>query len=531
MQVQKEEARAFVAQGFAALKAGRLADAEALARRAIGADPSRPDAHFLVGLLALENKDWRTAIAAFGSVTRLNPLDRAAFAHLALVFQRVGHFDRADGALAHALAGDAAAVDADTADLIGSVLTQFGRHREAERWHRKAHDAAPDRADFAINVASASLFLGHEGDAVRVLAPVVEAGDAPQAEWLLSTMRRADGRARADRLMARARSAASAQAKSFLAYAAGKEYEDRALWREAFAAFDMGARAKRSFTAFDEAAEIALFAQLPRAFNAAWAARAGAGADDPAPIFIVGQPRTGTTLAERIIASHSMVEAAGELQQFGLCARRLARQGADAGAPGAAAWADIEPRALGEAYLAAVRPMRGDKPRFIDKLPRNFLYTPLIAKALPRAKIIHLTRDPMDACFASYKQLFAEAYPHSYDQGEMARHYCRYARLMDHWREILPGAVLDLSYEALVADVEGETRRILEFLGLPFEAACLRFHDLAAPVATASAAQVREPAHSRSVGRAARYGGDLAPMRQILAAAGLISPVVEKPDH
>lgn len=529
MQDPNEQARGFVAQGFEALKGGRIGEAEALARRALGAEPSRPDAHFLVGLLALEKKDWRTAIAAFGSVTRLNPADRGALAHLAQLFQRVGHFERADEALAQALAGGDA--DPETADLIGLVLTQFGRHLEAGDWHRKAYAAAPLRADFAINHATASMFLGREAEAAAALDPFIEAEGLPQAEWLFSTLRRARGRTRADRLMARAQGAANAQAKAFYAYAAGKEFEDGALWHEAFTAFDVGARAKRSVTSFDENAEIALFEQLPCVFDAAWAARAGEGDADPAPFFIIGQPRTGTTLVERILASHSMVEAAGELQQFGLSVRRLARQGVETGATGIAAWASVDPRALGARYLSAVKPMRGARPRFIDKLPRNFLHTPLIAKSLPNARIVHLTRDPMDACFASYKQLFAEAYPHSYDQEEMARHYCRYARLMDHWRKVLPGAFLDVSYERLVTDLEGETRRLLGYLGLPFEAACLRFQDLDAPVATASAVQVREAVHQRSVGRWRRNEADLAPMRRILSAEGHTLAVVAQKER
>jgi tetratricopeptide (TPR) repeat protein len=524
MQDPKEAARAHAARGFAALKAERFAEAEAAARAALSADPARPEAHFLVGLLASERKDWRTAIAAFGSVTKINPADRGAFAHLAQLLQRAGHFDRADAALARALEGEVA--DPETSDLIGAVLTLFGRHREAEGWRRRAFEAAPLRADFAVNLASANIFLGRDAAAATVLGPFIKEEGLPQAEWLYSTLRRAQDRARADRLFVRAGRASAPQARAFLAYAAGKEFEDCENWADAFAAFDLGARAKRSIVEVDEAAEDAFFRALTAAFDARWAARAAPGHEDPSPIFIIGQPRTGTTLAERIVASHSMVEAAGELQQFGLCVRRLSGAPADP-----ESWKGIDPRTLGEAYLSAAAPMRKGKARFIDKLPRNFIHLPLIAGALPRAKIIHLTRDPLDACFASYKQLFAEAYPHSYEQEEMARHFVRYAALMNHWRALLPGGFLDVSYERLAADTQAQARRLIAFLELPWEDACLRFHELDAPVATASAVQVREAAHGRSVGRAARYGEDLAPMRQILAAAGLISPVVETPDH
>ena len=517
-------ARAKTAEGFSAFKDGRFPEAEAAARAALAADPARPEAHFLVGLLAIERKDWRTSIAAFGSVTKLNPSDRAAWAQLALLFQRVGHFDRADEALARAL--EDAPSNPETADLIGTVLTQFGRHREAAAWHRKAFDAEPHRADFAVNCASACIFLGREAEAAAALDRFIEAEGVPQAEWLYSTLKRARNRTRADRLAARAGVAPSAQAGAFLAYAAGKEYEDCELWEEAYSSFESGARAKRSALAFDEEAEIAFFNAMASQFTKAWFDERKTGVDDPSPIFIVGQPRTGTTLVERIIASHSAIESAGELQQFGLAIRR-----ASGDAASVEAWSRADPRAIGEAYLRSVAPMRGASLRFIDKLPRNFLYAPMIAAALPRAKIIHLTRDPLDACFASFKQLFAEAYPHSYEQEEMARHYGRYARMMERWRTIAPGAFLDVSYEKLVDDFETEARRMVAYLDLPWEDQCLRFHELDAPVATASAVQVREAAHGRSVGRALKYGHKLAPMQGILAAEGLLRPVVAESEH
>jgi LPS sulfotransferase NodH len=237
----------------------------------------------------------------------------------------------------------------------------------------------------------------------------------------------------------------------------------------------------------------------------------------------VGQPRTGSTLVERIITSHSAVHSAGELQQFRLSIRRLtAIAGRERLSPAiVAAAANLDPRQLGEAYLHAVRTLRGSTPRFVDKLPNNFLFLPLIAKALPNASIVHVTRAPMDACFASFKQLFADAYAHSYDQQEMARHFLRYHRLMEAWRACLGNRLIEVSYEALVSDVEPQTRRLVHALGLPWEDACLAFHRQDGAVSTASAVQVRTPAHTRSVGRWRRYETHLGPMRAALAAGGL----------
>jgi hypothetical protein len=237
----------------------------------------------------------------------------------------------------------------------------------------------------------------------------------------------------------------------------------------------------------------------------------------------VGQPRTGTTLVERVITSHSRVHSAGELKQFGQCVRRLAdyREPRRHSAKLATMAAGIDGETLGKAYLATTAKMRGDLPRFVDKLPPNYLYIPLILKALPNAKIVHVTRDPMDACFASFKQLFADAYPHSYDQEEMARHHARYYHLVTRWRERFPGRFLDIAYEDTAADLEPNARLLTEFLELPWEDACLHFHQQAAAVTTASAVQVRQPAHTRSIGRWRRYEKQLEPMGRALEAAGV----------
>jgi hypothetical protein len=157
----------------------------------------------------------------------------------------------------------------------------------------------------------------------------------------------------------------------------------------------------------------------------------------------------------------------------------------------------------------------------VDKLPQNYLMIPLILAALPNARIIHLVRDPMDACFASYKQLFADAYLHSYDQREMARHHVRYRALMDCWRERFPGRFFDISYEDTARDLEPHARALVDYLGLPWEDACLEFHTQDTAVSTASAVQVREPAHTRSIGRWRQYETQLQPMLEELQKAGL----------
>lgn len=507
--------------GFAALQEGRPRDAALICKKAIAAAPNLPEAHFLVGLVALDLDDKKTAVRAFGTVTKIDGSHAAAWVQLARLFMRIGQPARAEKALAAAVR--AGVNDAPVADIAGVVASLLGDQKQAKRWYQLACRKAPDNNEYAVNLATALMFLGETEAAQSVLEKLLKRNDrVAQAHWLLSSIVKATSPERAEDLAARA-TAASPQSAAFLGYAAGKEFEDCGEWDKAFAAFDVGARAKRSLVDYDEAGEERLFAALQKVFSPDWAAAKRQGAEDPAPIFVIGQPRTGTTLIERIITSHSMAESAGELQQFRLSVRRLSRDGGDKAMDECVRdWATIDPKALGEEYLRASATMRSGAARFVDKLPGNYLYLPLILTALPNARIVHLTRDPMDSCFASFKQLFADAYFHSYDQGEMARHHGRYRRLMDHWRRLFPGRFLDVSYEESVADIEAQARRLIGFLGLPWEDACLRFYERDASVATASAVQVRERPHTRSVGRWRRYERHLEPMRAALAAAGVI---------
>jgi tetratricopeptide (TPR) repeat protein len=345
--------------------------------------------------------------------------------------------------------------------------------------------------------------------------------DSPQAHWSLSASGKSEDRAHIDQMLElTAQKGNHPRSLAFYYYAIGKEYEDLQEWDQAFEAFRKGAEQRRMTVEFDEKAEIEMFEFLSRRFSADWLTDGEPGHDSHAPIFVLGQPRSGTTLIERIISSHSQVHSAGELQQFGLAIRRLSNyqdpRRFSAGLFEAAM--TIDPRKIGGLYLETTRKMQGNTPRFIDKLPQNYLFIPLILAALPNAKIVHLTRDPRDACFSGFKQLFADAYLHSYDQREMARHHARYWRLMNVWRERFTGRFLDISYEDVVRNLDSSVRRLIEYLGLPWEDACLNFHRQQSAVSTASAVQVREPAHTRSIGRWRRYEQNLVPMLEELRA-------------
>lgn len=509
--------------GFALLNAGRLNEASECCKRLLGAKPDLVEAHFLVGLIAIELKETWTAVSAFGSVTKLQPDHGAAWANMARLFMQAGQPVRADAALENAVKhNDDNPV---VLDLIGSVYGLLGDNEEAAVWIERAVRKEPDGVPFLVNQANNHMFLGNLDAAESVLRKTLRLrpGNA-NAHWLLSNVRKAANRDHVAQLQSLGQQEHThPQALAFLNYGLGKELEDLEAWDEAFDAFARGAAARRRTIDFDEQSEVDMYQAFGAVFTADWLEKGGSGHDDPSPIFVVGQPRTGTTLVERIITSHSQVHSAGELKQFGNCVRRLAdyREPTRYSPKLAALAADIDCERLGKAYMATTRKFRGTLPRFVDKLPPNYLYIPLILKALPRAKIVHLTRNPMDACFASFKQLFADAYLHSYDQAEMARHHARYFHLMALWRERFPGRFLDIAYEDTVRDLEGNARALIEFLELPWEDACLHFHKQDAAVTTASAVQVRQPAHTRSVGRWKRYEKQLDIMQRTLQEHGV----------
>ncbi|NIV16832.1 MAG: tetratricopeptide repeat protein [Woeseiaceae bacterium] len=505
-------------QGFALLAAGRFDEASECCRRLLGAKPDLAEAHFLVGLIALELKQNVTAISAFGSVTKLKKDHGAAWANLARLFLIVGQPLRADTALANAVKHHDR--NPTVLDLIGTVYGLLGDQEEAAAWNERAVEQEPNGIPFLVNQANNHMFLGRLDEAEGVLHKVLkmQPGNA-QAHWILSGVRKATKREHIDELKRLVQQEnRNPQALAFLYYGLGKECEDLEQWDEAFEAFARGAEARRKIVDFDEKSEIEMYEAFGEIYTSDWLADSGEGHDDSSPIFVVGQPRTGTTLVERIITSHSQVHSAGELKQFPMAVRRLAdyREKTPFSAKLPKLAARIDGKRLGKAYIATTKKFRSELPRFVDKLPPNYLYVPLILKALPNAKIIHLTRNPMDACFASFKQLFAEAYYHSYDQAEMARHHARYYHLMALWRERFKGRFFDISYENTARDLEPNARALIDHLELPWEDACLHFHKQDTAVTTASAVQVRQPVHTKSIGRWRRYENQLAVMRKTL---------------
>ena len=312
-----------------------------------------------------------------------------------------------------------------------------------------------------------------------------------------------------------------------VAYAAAKEYEDLGEFDHAFKYLQQGASLRRRNTKYNVKDDIQIFTAIREAFSQQAIENAGGnGYKSDQPVFILGLPRTGSTLIERIISSHSEVTTAGELNDFAIELMKLVSLKNKGEQPGRLTLPretlSVDMHALGKNYINAVKPLIGVFPRFIDKLPLNSLYVGLIYLALPNAKVIHVKRHPLDTCFAMYKYLFKNAYPFSYDLNELGDYFIEHNKLMQHWYEILPeGWFCEVCYEDVVRDQEKETRDLLNYLGLAWEAECLTFHENPQASTTGSASQVREPIYRSSVGKWRHYKEELQPLADKLQASGI----------
>lgn len=414
---------------------------------------------------------------------------------------------------------------------VAELHTHLNDHRAAHRCHQAAVELTPDDPRALYNLSASAIAVGDLTEAENCLDRVIAlAPDDFDAWHNRSTLRRQTpaGNHVAELEAALATPPGAARGAVALNYALAREHEDLGNYPAAWRHLTAGAAARRQRMAYDVAGDERTMKAIEEAFDAEWLARGecegradATPGDGAAPVFIVGLPRSGTTLVDRILSSHSRVASLGEINDFALALMRQTGPGLDRlGRVRQAARLDVT--ALGRAYRESTRGYGSKAPLLIDKTPSNFLYLGLIHRALPEAVVVHVHRHPMDACLGMFKSLFRMGYPFSYDLEDLARYYLGYHRLMAHWRRVLPeGRFLDLGYEALVADPEGQIRRLLAHAGLAWEPGCLRFHENRAPTATASAVQVREPMYSRAVGRWRHYAEGLAPLRARLERGGI----------
>ncbi|MFT4027477.1 MAG: sulfotransferase [Novosphingobium sp.] len=410
-------------------------------------------------------------------------------------------------------------------DLLGHAFTRCHRPDLAYAAFQRAEQAAPGRPDVLFNLASAAAFVGFTDQAERAYDRVIAAlPDHAEAYLNRSLLRRQTpaGNHVAHLSAALGRVPSGWQQEVHLRYALGKELEDLGDHDASFAQIALGAAVRRRHMRYSVAEDVAAMERIAAVHDVPWCAPARAAAvPGSGPIFILGMPRSGSTLLERMLGLHTQVQPLGELPCFGQALVEAFRAATGRMPAGKGELIDLsgglDPAAIGQAYRGAVVPLRDGRARFTDKLPINFLYAGLIARALPDAMLLHIRRRPLDLCFAVFKTLFRDAYPFSYDLTELGTYHRAYQALMDHWRHALGSRLVEIDYEDLVAQPRQALARLLPLLGLDFEDACLTPEANRSAVMTASAAQVRLPIHTSSVGSAAHYKRHLEPLWAALA--------------
>lgn len=426
----------------------RLEEAETAANRAIQIDGKNPKAHALLGGIYAETSRPEPAEAEFNLTLEIDP-------------------NSDEGLLG-----------------LGHLCVENGELERAEELFRRALTLKPDNVSARIHL---------------IQAHKVTAGDENFAALLEEKKESASH---------------SGNRRMSLHFALGKCYDDTGDYQRAFPHFLAGCKLKRAKLSYDPDAAARQFAELKEIFSKETIDRLrGGGEPSDLPIFVLGMPRSGTTLTEQIIASHPDVYGAGELPDL----LRIAHRKTD---PAATTFPDNLRHldhsilgAWGAEYIAGLMQRAPHAKRITDKMPANFFAVPLVHLMLPNARIIHVNRNPVDTCLSCFTRLFNRKQEHTYDLAELGRYYADYARLMDHWRKVLPaGAFLDINYEDIVADQEGQARRMLDYCGLPWNPACLEFHKTKRQVRTASVTQVRQPIYTTSVERWRKYEKFLGPL-------------------
>ena len=454
--------------------------------RSISLLPTSAEAHNNLANVLQKRGRHQEAIEHYKSAIRLKPTYVSAQRSLGDALQSQNQIDGAVVCYRAALAIEPG--DATLLNRLASVLLIAGRLDEASRAYDAAIDIAPDNIGIQHNYAAVKPFTN--GD--RRLAALEEL------------------HAREDQL--------SDDQRIVLNFTLGKAYADLKDAGLSFRHLDAGNRLKRRHVNYDECAALSLIHRIRDAFpKDLLRGNSNVGHDSEAPIFVLGMPRSGTSLVEQILATHPRVFGAGEVDHFATATSDVARRRARAYPDMLGKMSDEDFRELGKTYVERLSRDGAGKDRIVDKLPANFLFTGLIHLALPRARIIHVKRHPVDTCVSCYSLLFAEDQPFAYDLGEIGRYYRAYEALMDHWRSVLPPErMLEVEYEELVKDIEGQARRLVAHCGVDWDKRCLAFHETRRPVHTASLVQVRKSIYASSVGRSRFYGSKLKPLMDAL---------------
>ena len=490
-------------------------------------DDQEAEGHFLLGLVEKASQHPQKAIKAFERALEIDSQRYDAAIELASQYVIALRYEDAS----QLMSGYLGQLNNSPRylDMAGTNYTSMGLSDSAWPLYKKATQLQPEIDLFKANLAACGVYLGKIDEAKASYQSLLAVNPKHQRNhYQLSRLERVTGTQHIDQMEeVLASNNLPPDRNIFIYYALGKELEDLERWEEAFHYYKLAGDAVASVSNYQFAADKQIIDKIIEVCNQGWFAggvvERPTDITDKTPIFVLGLPRTGTTLTERILSSHSMVQSIGETQFLEVVLRQ--ESGVESvekmNIEMIESVATKDMWLIANGYLNMVNYMLDESPMFIEKLPYNFLYLGFIARAFPDAKIICLKRNPMDTCFSMYKQAFTWAYKFSYTLSDLGRYYIAYDQLFSHWKELLADRIIEIDYESLVTDQEQQTRLLLARTGLEFEEACLNFDQNTSASMTASSVQIREKVHSRSVDKWRKFESQLEPLRQQLEAAGI----------
>jgi len=501
-------------------KEEKFAEAEKLYRQILTRHPDNVSAMRLWAGLGIREKRYADAETLLQQAVKVAPGFSRALADLCAVQLEQEKYDDVVKSATTLIKLKPRSTDGHI--WLAAATAGAGHYQDAVGYYDKALEIAPNHGGALCGKGNACRTMGDSDGAIAAYRQSKKANPLhAEAYWSLANLKtfRFEDSEVDDMLALLDDERIPTDGQVQLNNALGLEFDGRKEYERAFEFIDRGNILRREHEFYDrveneERTDLSIEVFTPHFLRD----KAGHGDPDPAPIFIVGLPRSGSTLLEQILSSHSKVDGTHELPEIG----KTVRANAELTTPSArypASIANIDAdglRQLGAEYIERTRRHRGDRPFFTDKNPNNFVHVGLMQLILPNAKIINARRHPLDSCFGSYKQLFAQGQPFTYDLVELGEYYLQYQRLMDHWHDVLPGKVLDVQYEEVVADLDGQVRRILDYCELGWEESCLRFHETSRSVKSASSEQVRRPIYTSAVNTWRHYEQHLGPLIEVL---------------
>ena len=499
---------------------GKTKEAEFGFREVLREEPTNVTATRMLGAIALDEQRYRLATRLLRNAVKLAPDYFGAWVDLSRALMDGDNHTEAREAVITVI--DLECELAYPYVLLGNLETKAGDYDAAVIAYEKALDKQPDHGGALAGLGHALKTIGKQEQAIDRYRSCIRSYPAfGEAYWSLANLKTFRFNEAEIEVMEKHVDNAELidETRVNISFALGKAYEDSGDFEKAFFRYDSGNKLRRPHESYDPVQTETSHDRIIDVITSGLIAENAQHGDQRRdPIFIVGLPRSGSTLIEQILASHSMVDGTHELPELPRVVQTINKwQVHGKGYPDALPQLDpVHYAELGAQYLESTERYRKGAPRFTDKMPNNFSMVGLLALVLPNAKIVNARRHPLDSCMGSYKQLFYRGQSFTYDLVELGEYYLEYQRMMDHWHNMLPGRVLDMQYENMVADQEEQTRRLIDYCDLPWEDACLRFYETERAVNTASSEQVRQPIYSKSINSWRRFEHQLEPLIEVL---------------